>query len=101
MRERNISKAVMLTRTILELDYLAVHPHYQKKGVASALVQSGLKQAQELGVPVYVNAWKSALGVYSKLGFEEVDRVVGSDTGLDPDCEVAVYFMVHDPASQG
>lgn len=59
--------------TMLELDYLAVHPDDQKKGVASALVQSGLKQAGKLCMPVYVNAWKSALGLYSKLGFEEVD----------------------------
>ncbi|KAJ4243466.1 hypothetical protein NW762_014797 [Fusarium torreyae] len=40
----------------LELDYLATHPDCQRKGVASILVLSGIREAQSLDLDVFVVA---------------------------------------------
>lgn len=79
-----------------ELDYLAVHPRHQGKGIATALVRSGLLQLKKLGIPIFVFAWKSARGIYLKLGFKEVDRLIQDDTSYGGTGEYGVYFMIYE-----
>jgi predicted N-acetyltransferase YhbS len=78
-----------------ELDYLAVHPENKGKGVATALVESGLKQAEAMGVDVFIMAFKAGRGVYARLGFREVDRVIQDDSKFGGPGEYAAYFMVY------
>jgi hypothetical protein len=78
------------------LDYLAVHPRNWGKRIASALVASGLSKAKEMGVDVFVLAFKAGRNVYKRQGLIEVDRVVEYDTNLFPggDGEYGAYFFV-------
>jgi GNAT superfamily N-acetyltransferase len=52
-----------------ELDYLAVHPNNQGKGIATALVESGIRYAESSRLPLFVMAYKAGRGVYARLGF--------------------------------
>lgn len=87
-------KVVLLTHT--ELDYLAVHPDNQGKGVATALVESGVRAAERMGLPIFVFAFKVARGIYERSGFTELERIIQDDTPFGGTGEYGVYFMVHD-----
>ena len=78
------------------LDYLAVHPDNWRKGIGSALVESGLSQAKELGADVFVLAFKAGHKVYKNAGLIEVDKVVEYDTNIFPDGdgEHGAWFFV-------
>ncbi|RDW65748.1 GNAT family N-acetyltransferase [Aspergillus mulundensis] len=83
-------------KVYIELDYLAVHPSRKGQGIATALVRSGLAFADSIGVPVQTIAFHAARGIYDRLGFKEVDRVVQR---LDPyggQGEYTTYFMVRE-----
>jgi predicted N-acetyltransferase YhbS len=54
---------------------LCTHPDFQRKGAAIALVQWGVKRADELCIPAYLKASDVGYGLYAKLGFEKVDVV--------------------------
>ncbi|CAM1508899.1 Fc.00g026380.m01.CDS01 [Cosmosporella sp. VM-42] len=61
-------------RLFMKLDYLGVRPDHQRHGVASMLVKSGIHQADELGVDIYLVAMgANAADVYKKHQFELLD----------------------------
>ena len=78
------------------MEYLAVHPENKSKGIASALVESGIRYAEKIGLPIFVLAFKAGRGVYARLGFKEVDCVIQDDTKYGGQGEYGVYFMVYD-----
>lgn len=84
------------TDSYLELDYLAVHPENKGKGIASALVRSGIKHAEEIGIPIFVMSYKAGRGVYERLGFKEIERVIQDDTEYGGKGEYGTYFMIYD-----
>lgn len=53
----------------VDLDTLATHPDYQRRGAGSALMEWGCKMADEAGVAAYVDASKSGAPLYEKFGF--------------------------------
>lgn len=62
--------------TVPELDYLAVSPDYQHQGIGSRLVQSGIEQANKLGLEIFLVAMgTNALTMYQKYGFELIDQL--------------------------
>lgn len=61
---------------LIELDYLAVHPDNQGKGIATQLVASGLKEARKIGLDVYVMAFRPGIGLYRRLGFSIEREIV-------------------------
>ncbi|PSR85670.1 acyl-CoA N-acyltransferase [Coniella lustricola] len=63
------------TKDYLVLDYVAVHPDHQGNGIASALVQHGIKKAKELGLPVFVLAFEAGFRLYEKAGFKVLDTL--------------------------
>lgn len=87
----------MLLTYILELDYLAVHPENKGKGIGTALVADGIKQSQEVGLPIFAMAYKAGLGIYRCLGFKEVDRVIQDNAQWGGVSEYGAYFMIYDP----
>ncbi|KAJ6571102.1 hypothetical protein B0H19DRAFT_1231054 [Mycena capillaripes] len=77
------------------LEYLAVHPNNRGKGIATALVESGMRQAKTMGLPVFIQALKAGRGVYERLGFKEVWRIVQDDSMYGGTGEYGVYLMVY------
>lgn len=75
---------------------MAVHPDNQGKGVATALVESGVRAAERMGLPIFVFAFKVARGIYERSGFTELERIIQDDTPFRGTGEYGVYFMVHD-----
>jgi len=62
------------------LDYLAVHPDNQGKGVGTALVKSGLEQAERLGLDVFLQALEDGVNVYRRLGFKIQKELTQDDS---------------------
>lgn len=54
---------------------LVVLPPYQGKGIGTRLLRWGLEQADQLGVKVWIDASPAGLGLYKKLGWEEVSTL--------------------------
>jgi GNAT superfamily N-acetyltransferase len=78
------------------LDYIAVHPSHQKKGVGLALIQNGVAKARSLGLDVFVLACEGGFKLYEKAGFKEVDRIVQDATRIGGTIDYQVRFMVHE-----
>ncbi|KAK6225763.1 acetyltransferase [Colletotrichum tabaci] len=71
---------VLAEKPYISLDYLAVHPENKGKGVATALVENGVRLAEETGVDVFILAFPAGLNVYKRLGFKEIHRGYQDDT---------------------
>ena len=80
----------------LELDYLAVHPENKGKGIGTALVESGIRHAEKIRVPIFAMAFKAGRGIYTRLGFKEVNRVIQDDSPYGGAGEYGAYFMIYD-----
>lgn len=61
------------------INYLAVHPHYQRNGVATALIQQLEKRLIALGCPkLQLLVRKEHIDIqnfYEQLGYEEIDVI--------------------------
>jgi GNAT superfamily N-acetyltransferase len=69
------------------LDYLCVPSEYRRRGIASALIQRGLEEAEKLGLDMFVQSKRAGVSVYRKAGFVLIDQVLidASDRGGDKD----------------
>jgi GNAT superfamily N-acetyltransferase len=62
---------VKLCRRV-ELETVFVHPAYRRRGVASALLEWGVAEAERLGLLVHLEATEEGRRVYERVGFEVV-----------------------------
>lgn len=82
------------------LGYLTCHPEHRRKGIASLLVNSGLKAADDMGLPVSCYAVTAgAAKLYESCGFKaleekHVDLVAIGHTGT-----YDTYYMIRAPNS--
>ncbi|KAE8149872.1 acyl-CoA N-acyltransferase [Aspergillus avenaceus] len=95
-----VKKRLLAERPYIRLDYLAVHPDNKGKGIGSALAASGIRYAEKVGIPLFVLAFKAGRGVYERLGFKEVDRVIQDDSQYGGLGEYGAYFMIYDIVEQ-
>jgi len=65
---------------LVGLDYLAVHPDNQNQGIGSALSQVGMRQAEKLGLDIFVYSTKPAVRLYKKLGFRIEEEIILDDS---------------------
>ncbi|OTA90637.1 hypothetical protein M434DRAFT_397890 [Hypoxylon sp. CO27-5] len=86
---------ILAERPYIKLEYLAVHPENKGKGIATALVETVIRQAEKIGLPVFVMSYKAGRGVYERLGFKEVDRVIQDDSQYGGKGEYGAYFMIY------
>ncbi|KAL4886071.1 acyl-CoA N-acyltransferase [Aspergillus karnatakaensis] len=68
-----------MVRKHIELEGLSVHPEYQRRGIAKALLQWGLEEADRLGLDVYLEATEDGKPFYALFGFETVRIVAFED----------------------
>ncbi|KAF4818817.1 hypothetical protein CGCSCA5_v004875 [Colletotrichum siamense] len=74
-RERvAIEERYMKGKRYAVLQGLATDPAYQRRGIATKLVQARLEVIDLEGLACWIHASPSSHGVYAKVGFEEVGR---------------------------
>ncbi|KAL4930439.1 GNAT family N-acetyltransferase [Aspergillus undulatus] len=73
LQDRN-GDVVRLRRRV-ELETLVTHPEYQGKGVASALLQWGIDEADRLNLMVYLEATEAGKPLYKRFGFDTVHEM--------------------------
>jgi len=78
------------------LDYLAVHPTNQGKGIGTALVQSGMREAEKLGLDIYILAFKAGVGLYKRLGFQVEKEIVQDDSKYGGTGDHRTFFMIYE-----
>jgi GNAT superfamily N-acetyltransferase len=69
-------REVMGTRPFIYLHMLATHPKHHRRGAGGKLVEWGVLQADDLKLPMYLEASPEARPVYERWGFEMVKEVV-------------------------
>ncbi|KZL66174.1 GCN5-related N-acetyltransferase [Colletotrichum tofieldiae] len=92
---REAKNEILRRQSYMLLDYLAVHPDNQGKGIGTALVQSGMRQAEEMGLDVFVHAMQAGVGVYKRLGFNIEKEFLQDDTSYGGKGEVYTALMVY------
>ncbi|KAH6624166.1 hypothetical protein B0J18DRAFT_427476 [Chaetomium sp. MPI-SDFR-AT-0129] len=98
---RKIEEEILARKTYMRLDYLAVHPKHQRQGVATALVRSGLEQADKLGLDVFVRAMKPGVPVYQRLGFRLERELIQDDSEYGGPGDFGDYFLVYEQSGKG
>ncbi|KAL5332071.1 hypothetical protein ACEPPN_001615 [Leptodophora sp. 'Broadleaf-Isolate-01'] len=73
-------KELLKGKEYMFLDYLAVHPENKGKGTATALVESGMQAAEDLGLDIFITAFKAGVGLYKRLGFRILKDFVQDDS---------------------
>ncbi|CEO59179.1 hypothetical protein PMG11_03863 [Penicillium brasilianum] len=94
-----IDARIMRDGPFLILDYLTTDPAFWRRGIASMLVQSGLKVGDQYGMKVYVMSEPAALKLYLNHGFELLETVSTDYSiygGTEPTVE---HFLVRVPRS--
>ncbi|KAI0412000.1 acyl-CoA N-acyltransferase [Xylaria grammica] len=92
-----VMNPILAEKRYIKLDYLAVHPENKGKGIGTALVAHGIRQSEKMGFPIFAMAYKAGLGIYTRLGFKEVNRVIQDNSQWGGVGEYGAYFMVYDP----
>lgn len=64
------------------------------------LVESGLREAERMGLDVFVVGMKAGLGVYKRTGFKLVDQVIVNDSKYGGKGEYGAYFLVKEAEKQ-
>ena len=57
------------------------------------LVESGIKEAEQMGLDIFVLAFKAGLGVYKRVGFKLLDQIIQDDSKYGGKGEYGVYFL--------
>ncbi|CZR58595.1 uncharacterized protein PAC_08487 [Phialocephala subalpina] len=91
-----IMNSILAEKPYIKLAYLAVHPENKGKGIGTALVESGIRHANKIRLPIFVMAFKAGRGVYTRLGFKEVNRNIEDDSQYGGAGEYGAYFMIYD-----
>ncbi|KAK5989901.1 hypothetical protein PT974_08164 [Cladobotryum mycophilum] len=91
-----IEKELMGDKPYMLLVLLAVNPEDQGKGVATALVESGIRAAEKLGLDIFILAFKAGLGVYKRLGFRVLQEYIQDDSMYGGTGDHRVYYMTNE-----
>ena len=63
---------VMGTKPFVTLHFLVTLPEHQRRGIGAMHLQWGLQKADEMRLPLYLEASPMGKPLYQKMGFEEV-----------------------------
>ncbi|KAI7974359.1 hypothetical protein EIK77_008542 [Talaromyces pinophilus] len=63
-------------KSVMILDLCALDPYFQRRGIATKLVEWGLEEARRLGdIEAITEASRMGRSVYKRLGFQEVEEI--------------------------
>jgi len=81
---------------------MGVVPEYQGRSAGRALLEFAIYTADQLCLPLYFESSPTTVGLYRKLGFEELpERIVHKAELLGTEADIEVPLMVRMPASAG
>jgi GNAT superfamily N-acetyltransferase len=84
---------------MIALEYMAVAPEHQRKGIATLLLKSGLVQTDTAGITTYISSTIMARRLYEKNGFQAVRTVTYKVSETDPNSEdLTAFYLRHPPA---
>ncbi|KZF21984.1 hypothetical protein L228DRAFT_283185 [Xylona heveae TC161] len=90
---------IMRDGPFLMMDYLTTDPAFWRRGIASMLVQSGLKVADRYGIKTYAMSEPAGLKVYLNHGFKLVETVSTDYSKYGGTEPLVEYFLVREPVS--
>ncbi|KXJ97689.1 acyl-CoA N-acyltransferase [Microdochium bolleyi] len=90
-------KRLFALHEYMELDFLAVHPDFKGRGIASQLVASGITKAEEMGVRIFVHSLEASVRLYQRLGFQMLDHVTQDDSRFGGPGEYRSYILEWTP----
>ncbi|KAF4770145.1 hypothetical protein N7455_006246 [Penicillium solitum] len=99
-RVNALEKEVTPKKSYITLEYLAVHPDNQRKGVGRALVKSGVDQADKMGLDIFVHALAEGAELYKRMGFRLIGELVQDDSAYGGSGVYGVYFFIYEPGSR-
>lgn len=75
-------------------------PSYQGRKAGAALVQWGIDLGERLQLPVYFESSPSTIGLYRKMGFEQLpESIIHKKETLGVDADIEVPLCVRMPSS--
>ncbi|KAJ5730901.1 Acyl-CoA N-acyltransferase [Penicillium malachiteum] len=79
----------------ISLEYLAVNPDNQRRGVGTALVKSGIDQANKMGLEIFVHAFQEGVPLYKRMGFRLIAELIQDDSKYGGSGEYGAYFFIY------
>ncbi|KAF5007652.1 hypothetical protein FDECE_6038 [Fusarium decemcellulare] len=76
------------------LKLLHTDPKHQRRGAASSLIEWGLKEADRLGIPAFLESSDQGKALYEKFGFYEAERLTVDFSPWGGPSEVSVPLML-------
>src|SRR5207248_1577356 len=76
---------------------LCVHRDHQRRGAGAALVQWGLDQAENFGLPAYLEASVYGYPLYLKMGFHEINTMTVKAEKWDGSHDMNYVVMLKNP----
>lgn len=78
------------------LDFFAVHPENQGKGVGTALLQHGIEKAREMNMDIFVLGMVGGWSIYKRMGFKLMETVVQDATRYGGNDNYAFQFLEYE-----
>ncbi|KAJ5707889.1 Acyl-CoA N-acyltransferase [Penicillium malachiteum] len=94
-RVTELKKEVTPKTPHISLEYLAVHPDNQRRGAGTALVKSGIDQANKMGLEIFVHAFKDGVALYNRMGFRLIAELIQDDSAYGGSGEYGAYFFIY------
>ncbi|KAF7174475.1 hypothetical protein CNMCM5623_007358 [Aspergillus felis] len=95
--EETRQKYVKAEDIVLEL--LATHPQHQGKGVGKALLDWGVRMADERNVQIYLEATPEGYPLYSKCGWRDMEDLVLDYSLYGGEGKGTFVVMIREPAN--
>lgn len=85
LEQYEATRSQLARRPHVYLNIIWTHPDHQRRGIGSQLLEWGIAKASEMGVEMWLNAWKYGRQLYEKHGFVTIEHHLTQPQAADPD----------------